>query len=287
MQTAIFLEELVASGRCRRGWWLPPRCRSTARANTSAPGRPMSVRPAPRSSCWRASGSPAAPLRRRAAPGRYAGDQGADPDFDLRHHQARPRGAVPGHRGRLRHPGGGAALLQRLRPRPGALQPLHRRGRDLRLAAAERPRPRSSSRTATSRATSSTSATSCAGSCSRSSPTSGGASDQPRHRSPQTVSQIAGALSAGLESTSTRSSTASTAPATSATARPTRGGAGAARFRGPDVARGWHAGAAGMAGEPGRRRSRRRRGPRVGRSRPRPLTSREPSCTWTTRQWPT
>ena len=65
-------------------------------------------------------------------------------------------------RGRLRHPVGGAALLQRLRPRPGALQPLHRRGRDLRLAAAQRPARRSSSRTASSRATSSTSATSCA-----------------------------------------------------------------------------------------------------------------------------
>ena len=40
----------------------------------------------------------------------------------------------------LRRAGGRAALLQRLRPAPGALEPLHRRARDLRLAPAERPR---------------------------------------------------------------------------------------------------------------------------------------------------
>ena len=34
---------------------------------------------------------------------------------------------------------GRAALLQRLRPRPGAVEPVHRRGGDLRLASAQRP----------------------------------------------------------------------------------------------------------------------------------------------------
>jgi hypothetical protein len=51
-------------------------------------------------------------------------------------------------------PDRGAALLQRLRAAPGAVEPLHRRAGDLRRAAAERQsRPRSS-RTATSSATS-------------------------------------------------------------------------------------------------------------------------------------
>ena len=44
---------------------------------------------------------------------------------------------------RLRHPDGRAALLQRLRPAPGALQPVHRRARDLRVAPAERQARRS------------------------------------------------------------------------------------------------------------------------------------------------
>ena len=64
-------------------------------------------------------------------------DQAADPDLDLRDQQARPRGDVPRDRRRLRHPGGRAALLQRLWPGPGALEPVHGRGCDLRLAPAQ------------------------------------------------------------------------------------------------------------------------------------------------------
>ena len=41
-------------------------------------------------------------------------------------HQARPRGALPRRRRRLRHPHGRPALLQRLRPGPGALESVHR-----------------------------------------------------------------------------------------------------------------------------------------------------------------
>ena len=68
-------------------------------------------------------------------------DEAGDPDLDLRDHQARPRGAVPGDRRVLRDPHGGAALLQRLRSWTGAVQPIHRGGRDLRLAADEREPP--------------------------------------------------------------------------------------------------------------------------------------------------
>ena len=46
---------------------------------------------------------------------------------------------MPALRPRLRHPDHGLALLQRLRHAPGALQSLHRRAGDLRLAAAQRP----------------------------------------------------------------------------------------------------------------------------------------------------
>ena len=57
--------------------------------------------------------------------------QAAAADFGVRRHQARPRGALPRGRARLRHPDRRAALLQRLRLAPGALEPVHRRRRDL------------------------------------------------------------------------------------------------------------------------------------------------------------
>ena len=83
------------SGRCRRGWSWPPRCRSTARANTSAPSTAASRRAAARGA---AAGAPVGARRARPAEpscaGRHAREQGADPDLDLRDHQARPRGAV-------------------------------------------------------------------------------------------------------------------------------------------------------------------------------------------------
>ena len=52
--------------------------------------------------------------------------------------QIRPGAADADPRAGLRHGRRGAAALQRLRPRPGALEPLHRRARDLRLAPAQR-----------------------------------------------------------------------------------------------------------------------------------------------------
>ena len=59
---------------------------------------------------------------------------------------------------RLRHPDRRAPLLQRLRPGPGALEPVHRCRGDLRLAPAQRPRSRSMFEDgAADRATSSTS----------------------------------------------------------------------------------------------------------------------------------
>ena len=127
---------------------------------------------------------------------------------------------APGHRRRVRHPHRRAPLLQRLRPRPGALEPLHRRGGDLRLPAAERARRRSSSRTARSHATSSTCPTSCGASCSRSSPTRavGHAVNLGTGR-PTTVADVAERhRGRARASTSSRSSTSSTGPATSGTA---------------------------------------------------------------------
>ena len=66
--------------------------------------------------------------------------QGAGARLDLRADEVRPGAHVPALRRGLRRARGRAALLQRLRPAPGALEPLHRRARDLRLAPAERPR---------------------------------------------------------------------------------------------------------------------------------------------------
>ena len=55
-------------------------------------------------------------LRRGLAPDPDARGQAADPDLGLRDHEARPRGALPRRRPRLRRSDRGAALLQRLRP---------------------------------------------------------------------------------------------------------------------------------------------------------------------------
>ena len=186
MATARFLERVVAQrpmpvapGRrlvdvdLRRG-------RVRVRRSTAASRRAR----APRSSCSRAQWETACPTcGRELKPRRHARGQAADPDLDLRDQQARPRGDVPRHRRGLRDPDGRPALLQRLRPGPGALEPVHRRRGDLRLAPAQRPpaghlrgrravarlHPRLRHRARAS--------------CSRSSPTRAvGPRDQPRHR---------------------------------------------------------------------------------------------------------
>ena len=64
--------------------------------------------------------------------------QAADPDLHLRDHEARPRGALPRRRRAYGIPDSRAAVLQCLRARAGALEPVHRRRGDLRVAAAER-----------------------------------------------------------------------------------------------------------------------------------------------------
>jgi dTDP-L-rhamnose 4-epimerase len=77
--------------------------------------------------------------RRRAARERaHPRGRAGQPDVGLRPLEVRPGAAVPHDRARLRHPHGRAALLQRLRPAPGALQPVHRRAGDLRGAPPER-----------------------------------------------------------------------------------------------------------------------------------------------------
>ena len=83
-------------------------------------------------------------------PGRHAPRQSLDADLDLRDDEARPGGDVPVGGPRLRIADGRAALLQRLRPAPGADESLHRRGRDLFVAASAQPAtPQWSSRTGT------------------------------------------------------------------------------------------------------------------------------------------
>ena len=90
-------------------------------------------------------GARRAPLRAERRSGqeldaaRYPRGEAAPAHLDLRHHEARPRGDVP-RRGRgVRDPGRRAALLQRLRAAPGALESVHRRGGDLLVAAAQPP----------------------------------------------------------------------------------------------------------------------------------------------------
>ena len=73
-----------------------------------------------------------------AVAGADAGEQDARPLVGLRALEVRPGAPLPDDRRDLRHPRRGPALLQRLRPPPGAVQPLHRRAGDLRLAPAQR-----------------------------------------------------------------------------------------------------------------------------------------------------
>ena len=179
----VFLERLVAREPRRRGSSSPRRCRSTARASTSALITAASRRTAARGAAPRARVGVLLSRRAVASSHRWRRREAeaADPDVGLRDHEARPRGVVP-----RRRCAPTASRLSRCASststgRAGALEPVHRRRCDLRLAPAERSR-RSSSRTAGSRATSSTSATSCAGSCSRSSRTM--RSDRPSTSAP-------------------------------------------------------------------------------------------------------
>ena len=171
--TAVFLEcvlrALAAAAAARRRLVDVDLRRGRVRVPRARPA--VAAARAPRRSCSRATGSVVC-----AACGRPLEPVGTPetkpliPTSIYAIDQARPRGAVPRRRRRLRHPDRRPALLQRLRPGPGALEPLHGRCGDLRVAPAERATRRSSSRTGASRATSSTSATSSQGSCWRSSP---------------------------------------------------------------------------------------------------------------------
>ena len=91
-----------------------------------------------RAACPEGVGARLSLLRNGARAGGDAGVEAAPAALDLRGRQARPRGDVPRLGPRLQGADDGAPLLQRVRPAPGPLQPLHRRGRDLRFAAAER-----------------------------------------------------------------------------------------------------------------------------------------------------
>ena len=119
-------------------WWWRRRCRSTARAPTSTPTE-SPPRPGLRPDAqlekheWELRDERGRALR--AA--RHARDQAAATDFGVRRDQARPRGAVPRGRQRVPHSDRRAALLQRVRLAPGALESVHRRRGDLQLAAAQ------------------------------------------------------------------------------------------------------------------------------------------------------
>ena len=115
MQTAIFLERLVAQR--------PLPTRLVVASSMSIYGEGEYECPEARAHRTAASpggataGAPVGALlphlRCRAGARRNTREQGADSHFDLRDHQARPRGAVPGGGRCLRDPHGGAALLQR------------------------------------------------------------------------------------------------------------------------------------------------------------------------------
>ena len=175
---------------------------------------------------------------------------------------------------RVRYSGGGAALLQRLRSRAGAVEPLHRRGRDLRFAPAQRasadhlrgrravarlhPRQRHRARDH-ARARSPSAAT-------------GHAINLGTGR-PSTVLQIAQALSAGLE---VEIEPILQRPIPGRRHPPLRGRSAArpraARLRSRHDAGGRDARSAGVAHRPGGGRPRRRCHARAGRARPGPLT---------------
>ena len=175
-------------------------------------------------------------------------------------------------------PGGRAALLQRLRAAPGALQPLHGRRRDLRLAAAQRPPPvifEDGSRAATSSTSPTSSAAITAALESGAAagqalnlgtgPARSACSRSPRCSAPGSASSI-----------EPESSAASTGPGDIRhCVRRSRARPGAARLRGPASLEDGMRGAARVA-----RRARTpwtgwTRRPRTGRARARPLTSVE------------
>ena len=87
------------------------------------------------------SGGSVGPRRRARAPARSGADPRVEapcPRLGLRARQIRPGAPHADAFAGLRHGRRGAAAVERLRPRPGALEPLHRRARDLRVAAAQR-----------------------------------------------------------------------------------------------------------------------------------------------------
>ena len=205
-------------------------CRSTARA-IPRPGTAHGSRPA----CAPRRSSPAPLGLLDEAGGRWRPRrpprQAAPPDLGLRHHEARPRGALPQRRRRVRHPDRGAPLLQRVRAAPGALEPVHRRRRDLLVAAAERPRAadlrgRQQSRDFVHVATSSRRT------CSRWAEDAAAARDQRRHRRRDLGAHRRDAAWPAASAWSRRPSCrASTAPATSAPATPTPSSARALGLR--------------------------------------------------------
>ena len=143
MATARFLERARrAAPDARRAWSSPRRCRSTARASTTAPSTAAS-RPGPRPEeqlLARAVGAALPDVRTRARAA--SATRETKPLIPTSIYAITKRDheelcLVDGRR--LRHPDRRAALLQRLRPGPGAVEPVHRRRRDLRLAPAQRP----------------------------------------------------------------------------------------------------------------------------------------------------
>ena len=108
----------------RRGPLSLRRRRAHGRRHSSGPARTRRL-------------GPGRPRRAQPDPDADARMEAAQPRLRLCAHQIRAGTADPDRRARLRHAGRGAAPVQRVRPRPGALQPLHRRARHLRLPAAE------------------------------------------------------------------------------------------------------------------------------------------------------
>ena len=228
-----------AAPDCPTGSSSPRRCRSTARASTSAPSTAASRRGrGPRSSCSRATWELALPesAARRSQPVGTREDKPLIPTsiYAITKRDHEEMCLVTG--ARVRDPDRRAALLQRLRARPGALEPVHRCRGDLRLAPAQRRGRRSSSRTAQqSRDFIHVSRHRRRASCSRSSPTTPSATrstSAPGGRRPSR--EVADVLSAEPRARHRAgAATSSTAPATSATASPTSTTAErAARLRG-------------------------------------------------------
>ena len=121
----------------------PPRWSSTARAPTAAPSTALvapALRP-PEQLRERRLGAALPATAARARAGADHRGRAAAAGQRLRDHQARPGGAGARPRRGLRVRDRRAALPERLRPAPGARQPLHGRRRDLLRAAARRQAP--------------------------------------------------------------------------------------------------------------------------------------------------